>query len=283
MKNISKTIIMIAVMAFVFVSCAKDEETADPTISFQNNQTSLEFDGTNSIDVNITFEAEAEIETVTMVKPTFTGTQTVDITKQMGINYDEKAAGSTSVVYFFKVSTQLLDSLKDAGVFPLSYKFTLTDKDARTTEATFNVTLKVVATPLSVSKSGSFYHIGGTLQGAYDLKNDVLVSASGSAADKFLVNTDVVGDPFTGTWISENGTSFVKANSYNFANATEEAAIADYAAGSVLTTVVPAVNDIYIAKNGSDYYVIKITALDPTDNTCGCGNKGKISFDYKKK
>jgi hypothetical protein len=284
MKRISYLFMLMAVSTLILTSCGKEEiTTADPTISFQNDVKSLVFNGTNNVDVNITFEAEGEIESVVLVKPTFTGTQTIDLTKKMGVSYTEDAEGKTSSIYFFKVTTAELDSLDDAGAFPLVYTFTLTDKDLRTTTGTFTVTKQTANTPLSVSKSGMFYHIAGSLQGAYNLVNDVLVGAAGAATDKHMINTDAAGDPFTGKFESGNGTKFVKANAYDFANATEEAAITAYAAGAELTTVTPAANDIYIAKNGTTYFVIKITSIDPADNTCACGNTGKISFDYKKK
>jgi hypothetical protein len=274
----------LAVSSLLFVSCTKDEDSADPQIYFQNSQTSLEFDGTNSVDVNITFEAEGEIESVFMIRPTFTGTQSVDITKQMGMDYDDNGRGNTTATYFFKVSNSLIDSMMRANLLPMQYTFTLTDKDDRVTTATFEITLKAApTTPLTVAKSGSFYHIGGSLEGAYDLVNDVRVAASGAATSKFIKNTNQVGDPFTGAWKSDNGTKFVKVTGFDYANATEEAAMTAYAAGTELTTVIPAVNDMFIAKHGTTYFVIKITALDPLDNTCQCGNKGKISFDYKKK
>lgn len=268
-------------------SCTKDETFADPEISFQNGQNSLVFNGTNSIDVNVNFVAEGKIETVTLKMPTANPAvfQTMDITKKMGLAYTTNSNGETSATYFFKVADTTLAALLATNT-SLTYTFTLTDQELKETQATFTVTKTAANTPLSVSKNGMFYHVEGTLQGAWDLDGDALVGASGSAALKSMKNTDAAAAAFTGSWTSptQNGTMYVKANTYDFANATEEAAAAAYNAGTPSATVTnPAANDIYIGKKGTTYYAIKITAVDANDNTCACGNKGKITFAYKKK
>ncbi len=96
-----------------------------------------------------------------------------------------------------------------------------------------------------------------------------------------MKNTSTVNDGWKNEWTSMNGTLFVKANSYNYANATLEAAIAAYNAGTPSQTVTnPAANDIYIAKlrGGNNYVVIKVTNVVETTND----NLDKIEFSYKK-
>lgn len=281
MKKLSALLVLVAFGMLFATSCGKDTTYADPTISFQGGTTSLVFDGTNEVDVNITFAAEGKIESVSMLAPTSTGTQTTDITKKMGTAYTENGNGEVSAIYFFKVSTTDLATLLAANNGTLTYKFTLTDQEAKETSATFTVTIPA-GTPLAVSKSGSFYHISGVNPGAWNLDGDAAVSVSGTASTKSMKNTDAAGVTFTGSWTSDaaNGTMYVKSNTFDFANATEELAMAAYALGTPSASVTnPAVGDIYIGKKGTTYYAIKITAFDTTSK----GNLGKISFDYKKK
>jgi hypothetical protein len=182
------------------------------------------------------------------------------------------------------VDTITLPAGMNPGVTELT--FMVTDQEGLLDEVTISVTVVSASTPLGVTKTGMFYHVGGTLAGAFDLVGDGTVTVGGANANKDMNNTNTAGNPFTGSWKSENNTLFVKANSFDYANATEEEAIAAYFAGSPSATVTaPAVGDIYIAKlrGGSDYTVVKITALNASDNTCSCGNTGKISFEYKRK
>ncbi len=179
------------------------------------------------------------------------------------------------------VDTLVLPAGMNAGV--TTYTFTLEDEDGNVVERVIDVT---VSAALANENTGSFYHIFGSLEGSYDLVADALVGAAGAATSKDLQNTDAVGAAFTGSFTAANTTKFVKSNSYDYANANEQSAMAAYAAGTASATVTnPAVGDIYIAKlrGGSDYVAIKITALDANDNTCSCVNKGKITFSYKKK
>lgn len=188
-----------------------------------------------------------------------------------------------------KYETQYVDTITlPAGMNPgvTELTFMVTDQEGLSTSVTVSVTVASASTPLATVKTGMFYHVGGTLAGAYDLVADATVTVGGGNANKDMNNTNTAGNPFTGSWKSENNTLFVKANSFDYTNATEEEASAAYFAGSPSATVTaPAVGDIFIAKlrGGSDFTVIKITALNPADNTCSCGNTGKISFEYKRR
>lgn len=166
-----------------------------------------------------------------------------------------------------------------------SYTFSVTDKDGNTANKSFTVTVAANATPMTNETTGAFFHIQGSLEGAYDLMNGAVVSASGADADKDMENTDDAGVAFTGSWEAANSTMFVKDNSFDYANATVEAAMSSFSNGTAAAAVTnPADGDIYIAKlrGGNTYAVIKVTDVDPTDNTCNCGNTGKITFDFKK-
>lgn len=176
-------------------------------------------------------------------------------------------------------------SYQDGAKFPASagvYTFTVTDKDGESASVDIEV---MVGTPLSTEVTGAFFHIEGTSQGSYDLVNNTTVAASGANSLKDMSNTDAAGDPFTGSWTAKNSTMFVKVSSFDYANATAQMAANAYNNGTASASVAdPIVGDFYIAKlrGTSDYAVIKVTNVDPNDNTCNCGNKGKITFDYKK-
>lgn len=285
MKKVKFLALMFLAGAAMFTSCKKDTTTtADPTISFQTN--SLVFTGANSISSDVTFAAEGKIGSVSLTGPSLTssGTTTTDITSKMGTTHTDNGKNQTSVIYLFRVSTGALDSAF-LNHTSLTYTFTVTDQNSTATTGTFTVTLQSTGTPFAQTKAGYFYHIAGSLQGAYDLDGDAVVSSGGTASTKSMKNTDLAGATFTGTWSSDvaNGTQYVKDNTYDYANATVESATSAYTAGSASTTVTnPAANDVYIAKKGTSYYVIKITAVTPSDNTCSCGNTGKITFGYKK-
>lgn len=187
-----------------------------------------------------------------------------------------------------------IDTLTIDGVFlsnegTNNFQFVVTDKDGQSTTVDIAMEIKD-ATPLANEVTGAFFHIGGSAQGAYDLVAGAPVAGTGGSADptvQDMKNTDQAGDAFTGSWTAGNATTFVKADgSFDYDNATEDAAMDAYNNGTATANVNdPATGDIYIAKvrGGSDYMVIKITDVDPTDNTCQCGNTGKMSFDFKKK
>ncbi len=180
--------------------------------------------------------------------------------------------------------TLIADNAEDVETFTV----TITDKDGLTTSSTFSVTTAAAATPLATEVTGAFFHIQGSLQGSFDLVGDTTVPASGSDAIKDMMNTDAAAAAFTGSWESGagNGTNFVKAVAFDYANATVESATAAYAAGTASTAITaPAVGDVYIAllsRNSNSYVAISITEVDAANNECSCGNTGKITFDYKK-
>lgn len=180
------------------------------------------------------------------------------------------------------VDTIAISAGNNAGV--TTYTFSVTDKNGNNVSQSISVTV-VSSTPLGATMTGSFYHIAGTLQGSYSIVNDALVSASGSDADKDLHNTDAAGAAFTGSFDSKNNTTFVKVTGFDFENATVESAEAAFMAGTSATSVSnPAVGDVFVLnlKGAGNYSVVRITALDPNDGTCNCGNEGKITFEYKK-
>lgn len=176
----------------------------------------------------------------------------------------------------------------DASGDSFDYTITLTDDNGIEKSLLLTVTTAVT---LGDPINGQFYHMDGAAGcfGGYDLVNDDNVASSGSDADRDMLNTDVAPDPFTGSWMAENGTRYVDAtgiiddlNDINKANAESV-----FAAGSETASISnPQVNDFYVAqlRGGSDYAVIRIDRVDPNDNSCNAstGNRGIIEFTYVK-
>lgn len=172
--------------------------------------------------------------------------------------------------------------------YPLSGKLalTITDNAGKIATKTLNVTVESNETPLTeVAGGGMIYNLLGSEKGAWDLVADVAKSSTDDAADKDLINTTTVGSTtpeiFEEEWTCSNGTMYVKATGFDYNNATVESAATAYAAGSASATVSDvAVDDIYVAKlrGGTDYAVLKITAVTVTDDN----NDDVIKFSYKK-
>lgn len=236
-------LIILALFIGLFSSCKKDSTTtADPTISFQNGSTSLVFNGTNSIDVNITFQAEGKISSVTLLQPTTTGLQTLDITKKMGQSGTDNSSGETSVVYFFKVTSAQLSELLAANNGSLTYKFTLVDQASKETSSYFNVTIPVIP-PTSypnvligshnnTTLGSSFASSNGLVYSLVDAKTNAskvdfiyywssVNSASISApSDLTLLNVYFPSASGPSTWTVKNNTKLSKVNTFGFASCT---------------------------------------------------------------
>lgn len=155
--------------------------------------------------------------------------------------------------------------------------------------------LNVTFTNTSITKSDSvfvfhkfkiLYHIQSSLGGFYDLLSDNTVSASANDSLKDICNTDSAGAPFTGGWISKNGTMFVKArNSFDYLSSDVAYAKSEYMAGTPSSSVIiPNSYDVYIVRirNREQYMVLRINIIDPDDNTCSCPNSGSLFFNYRK-
>lgn len=248
-----------------------------------------------------------------------TGTVTVVPGTTVELKWNARKEGTGAELETFAISSQGLNSINpiptsDAGNdFPYSisnadddqyidfisvnagtnigstnWTFTVTDKDGKTASTSIAVEVANAATPLAVETMGAYFHIQGSEHGAFDLMTGMSVAASGADDTKDMINTDAVSTTFTGSWTTGAGntTMFVKATGFDYANATEEAAMTAYNAGTASASVAsPAVDDVYVAllRGGSDYAVIKITKVDAADNTCNCVHTGIMEFDYKKK
>ena len=170
-----------------------------------------------------------------------------------------------------------------------TYTFIVTDSDGESASKSLTVSgiSGVVSTPFGPEIIGDFFHVGSSLEGAYDLVAETVVASAGSEADKDMKNIDIAGGNFTGSWTTGtgNGSQFVKSNTFDYANGTVEDAMAVFAAGSATSTVLnPSLNDIFIVKlrGGSDYALLQVTDRDVSDNTCNCSDLGRITFKFRK-
>lgn len=162
-----------------------------------------------------------------------------------------------------------------------TYTIVVTDK--KDNIETKSVNIKSI-TGFAAEDFGTFFHILGSNPGAFDIVKGEQRVITDSDNDKDMVNTNGAG-VFTGGWMAKNSTMFVKAVGFDYSSGTVNEAKNIYAAGSPNATVSTPLNgDIYISKlRGTETYVIiKIIANEPTNDECGCTNKGKLTFNFKK-
>jgi hypothetical protein len=294
-------LVILALFVGLFSSCKKDETTtADPTISFQNGTTSLVFSGTNSIDVNITFMAEGKISSVTLVQPTTTGNQTSDITGEMGQAGTDNGSGTTSSVYFFKVSSTQLATLLAANNGALTYTFTLLDQANKSTTAIFTVSLPVVP-PTSytnvtigsynnttigssfASSDGQVYSLSSAKTNSnkidfiyyYSSVNNASISAP---ADLTLLNTYFTTASAPSTWTVKNNTKLSKVNTFAFANCTKAQINALTPTGLNVTNLVA--NDIIAFQTDANSFLPNIKGVAQVVSVSGT-DAGTIVLNIK--
>lgn len=136
------------------------------------------------------------------------------------------------------------------------------------------------------SAAGTVWNLLGPNMGAFDLKNGVEVSSTGSSTIKDLLDQsyiDSTGVKYPKTLGTANGSLFVKAaTGFDYTAITENKAKAAFDAGtsSALTGELAA-GDIYIVKNARfthNYVVVKVLSVTVTAND----NLDKVTFNYKK-
>jgi len=162
-----------------------------------------------------------------------------------------------------------------------TYTIIVTDK--KDNIETKSVNIKSI-TGFEVEDFGTFFHILGSKPGAFDLVKGEQRVITDSNNDKDMENTSPVG-LFTGGWMAKNNTMFVKTLGFDYNTGTINEAKSIYAAGSPTATVtLPLDGEVFVAKlRGTDTYVIiKVIANEPTNDECGCTNKGKLTFNFKK-
>lgn len=235
---------------------ASDKEViVGSTLNFQVAGSENEVSGKNLKNITITRVYDNDVETV----------------------LDSNISGSSFGPYAIEATAQ--DS---TGVE--KWSFVITDKDDVEGTRVVEITTAEEVVPFT-EEEGQFYHIAGALKGSFDLVAGVELSAdTANDAMRDMKNTDEVSEPFTGSWESTNGTEFKAAPfGYNYDNANGNNTAIAYNAiipGSASISN-PAAGDVYIARlrGGNTYAAIKIVSVDPN---FGSGNKGKISFTFKR-
>jgi len=267
-----KLLFAIAAVAVTMTACKKDE-TDDLTKNENPVITITSLTGT-------TVEAGSALELRVSVRANDDGDKLKTFAVTRG---DETLA-------FFSVSDINETSLDTVVYVAASSAFETTVFTAVASDKNNNIAAKTISiatvSGFSSEVSGAFFHVAGLLEGAYDLVADANVASSGDEASKDMKNTDAAGVAFTGSWASGTGnaTTYMKANGLlDFDTAVYSDLAATYVTG-VATVTAPQADDLYIAKlrGGTDYALIKITANDANFSTGTGGNKGKLTFDYKK-
>jgi|YNPMSStandDraft_1061717.scaffolds.fasta_scaffold00165_19 hypothetical protein len=275
MKKLFAISLILLAGATIFTSCKKDDETPAPEISVTNNKVEYLITATadTTILFNVTVKAEGEISSFTIKKKV--GTTETSYGNPTGF------AGKTNYVYNFN------ETFKPTDTYPISFTFKVVDKKDQ--EASITVTIKKINAPSQTPfaneyTNGVFYHIAGLLHGAYNLDGNTTVGISGAPETKSMKNTDAAGSPFTGSWISDpaNGTTYVKTTT-PYANIYQENVATLFSAGTANAAVTnPQAGNVYIGKKGTTYYVIEILSVEPNYDQGTGGNKGRITFKYKK-
>ena len=267
--------LLFAVLAIALVGMMSScDETTDPSdVKPLLTITATGLSSTNTIDEGMTYDIE------------IIGTQNPTSAKKLEDLEIQTPGQDTTIVINAASYNQVFTLNAPLAGVSNTFTFILTDKAGESTTKTLTVTgtSPVVATPFGAEVVGAFFHIQGTAHGAYNLVNEVTVAAAGNEQDKDMKNTDADGANFSGSWTAGtgNGTMFVRDAGYDYDNGSVEDATAAFAAGTAQGTILnPLAGDIFIAKlrGGNDYAVIEIVSVDATDNTCNCGNKGKITF-----
>lgn len=291
MKKLLNYVAALAAGAMVFTSCADDinEDTPRPTLTV----TELNF-GINSGDVDATPGSTiafrwnavkagggADMEKFEIIQ---TGVNVTTPIPSTAGNRSVPLNSMPSAIQNQYIDTLVLNAGSNLGV--TTYTFRVTDKNGLTAETVVRVEVKASGTPMTTEVTGQFFHIGGSLQGSYDLVAGAnIASTPANEGVRDMSNSDAIGNPFTGSWDAKNATRYVKVTGFDYANATAQAAEAAYTAGANNVAVNgPAVGDIYVARlrGANNFAVIKVTAIDPNNNDCNCGNRGKLTFDFKK-
>jgi len=273
--NILITLLSCAVVGF-FSSCGTTED-GEENLSPLLTVTATGLNANNEIIEGTTFT----VDVVAAENPT-SGKQLDELEIQ------RPGADTTITINAPSYGTTLTIDAPAAGVSD-TYTFVLRDKDGESSTKTLTPTgiSGVVSTPFGTEVQGAFFHIGGSLEGAYDLLNETTVATSGMETSKDMKNIDASGNNFTGSFQAGTGnqTLFVRDNSFDYDNGSVEDATSAFNAGNASSTILnPLAGTILIAKlrGGNDYAVIKIENWDPANNECNCGNLGKLTFNYKK-
>lgn len=168
-----------------------------------------------------------------------------------------------------------------------NWVFVVTNEEGNADSASLIFTLED-GTPFAYENTadGAIFHHWGQYPGAYDLALNTIMSQSDPDAEKDMENTSENGEPYTATWKAGDGntTTFIKAEDYDYENATVQSANAALAAGNPVSeiTTEAVAGDVYIANlRGTDepcvIYIEEVSLDDPLK-----AGTGYMYFKYKK-
>jgi len=130
--------------------------------------------------------------------------------------------------------------------------------------------------------NGKIWNCSSANASAWDLVNDIAVTGSGNENIKDMKNY-LINNTMSPSWYSNNGTQFVKDNTFDYDNSTSgNSAGFTFAQGLDSNYMYHVtVGDIIIAKlrGNEDYAIIKITQIDTANISSYLFD---ISFEYKK-
>ncbi len=259
----------VVTVASIFTGCKDDD---DPTIDPGTTITvTSPLDGASHISrttVNLAFTANSSngLKKVVVKFKSATGTETTKFDTTL----------STQPSDFNFARNYIVGSIGTE-----TYTITVTDK--KDNIETKSVNIKSI-TGFEAEDFGTFFHILGSKPGAFDLVKGEQRVITDSNDDKDMENSSTVG-VFTGGWFAKNSTLYVKTLGFDYNTGTINEAKSIYAAGSPNGTVTaPLDGDVYVAKlRGTDTYaIIKVITNEPLNDECGCTNKGKLIFNFKK-
>ncbi len=294
---------------FAFTACEEDPITpADPTVTITGTPSFvIPVTQTNNQAISFEFSVDApgKILELKVMRTYYKGADQVG--DPFSTPYPEKIGQTSAEIEF---NGEVNTGLFHLGTVDLvEFQVIVTDENENIAEIEYNVTMGAYTALTTEFTTGEMWKLHSTGKACWDLKNDIGVTAIGDAAapDRYMINSDNTGtlnteSNFTGSWTSGtvnwtstggtaqitngNGTKYVKANSFDYANAKKEKALYVFdLAGTAdqLTSISnPAVDDIYIAKKGDELYVIKITVNNNTEVAPSKANTGVLKFTYKK-
>jgi len=276
MKKIKLLVLVLVAGALAFTSCKKDDPTG-PTLSV--TPTSVDAWKGDTVKFVYSISSNSKIAKLTAT-PDNSLLSTQEVTSFSGDH-----SVSDTITFILPTS-----SLNDGDVIKVTFYAEDADGADYGKSVNVNINIKEPAPTTTAMTDehtdGVIWNIIGANKGAWDLVNNVAMASSDADADKDMVNTTTTGSQtpnvFEEAWTTGAGntTMFVKDNSFDYANATVEAATAAYNNGTASKDVTGvAANDIYIAKlRDGNYAVIKVTNVVVTTTD----NKDKIEFSYKK-
>lgn len=282
-----KSLLVAGMLALGMTGCLFDsgDDTGIEITNFKLSTEAVTLSGGSSSIVNVEGNVKAD-EAITSLTIKVTDTADAAVT---GITTSKSDPATDAKSW----------DLKEDGVLAITvaptakngkYKVTVEAKaGAATTSkvAYFTVSGGSTGAALTETVGKYMYNINGPAgeTGAFDLKTGTGMASSGSDAVKDLLDINAVGTTYASKWESKNGATFVKANSFDYTNATKESIKTAFDTGTAADNVDFAEGDIILVKlsaaRGGDYVAIKITAVENDFGASTGGNKGRTTFSYK--